>query len=166
MVVGAAKNVLRVTSRSRRPQTVGVPTRFQSQAVPPLPHARASSPDARHRVSRKRPPARPVCGGPRPTIPRKREAASSIARHRESPRWPPARPRKGDRRKIFHFQANAAQEHQHPTHTRERHRADARHRVSPKRPPARPFGAGPARPPPPQLRCAPTPQAHSPPQSP
>ena len=165
-MVGAAKNVLRVTSRSRRPQTVGVPTRFQSQAVPPLPHARASSPDARHRVSRKRPPARPVCGGPRPTIPRKREAASSIARHRESPRWPPARPRKGDRRKIFHFQANAAQEHQHPTHTRERHRADARHRVSPKRPPARPFGAGPARPSPPQLRCAPTPQAHSPPQSP
>jgi len=43
VVVGAAESVLRVTSHSRRPQTVGVPTRFQSQAVPLSPHARASS---------------------------------------------------------------------------------------------------------------------------
>ena len=43
VVVGAAEGALRVTNLSRRPQTVGVPTRFQSQAVPLLPHARASS---------------------------------------------------------------------------------------------------------------------------
>ena len=68
MVVGAASDMLRgTTSRADHKQAWCQQT-FNSKLFRRAHTRERHQPDARRRVSRKRPPARPACGGPRKTL--------------------------------------------------------------------------------------------------